>query len=172
MTMVAVARHETRGRDVMTTKIHLQRSYPTHSRAKVWRALTEPALLAKWLMNPEGFAPVVGTKFKLVAKPQPGWRGFVECEVLEVREPEVLRFSWVGDDDGKQQIVTFALRDEGAGCVFTLDHEPFEGVGGFLLAKLMMGPGWNKMMKKKLSAVLEALDGATTEASVGSQPSA
>ena len=80
------------------TDIRIVRDYP-HPPAKVWRALTDPALMALWGMRPEGFAPVVGTRFKLVAKPQPGWRGFVECEVLEAREPSILRCSWLGEDD-------------------------------------------------------------------------
>ena len=43
------------------SNIHREIVYP-HPRAAVWRALTEPALIGKWLMTPEGFAPVVGTR--------------------------------------------------------------------------------------------------------------
>jgi uncharacterized protein YndB with AHSA1/START domain len=70
--------------------IRLVREYP-QSPAKVWRALTDPALMALWMMEarPEGFSPTVGTRFKFVGKPQMGWRGFVECDVLEAREPSV-----------------------------------------------------------------------------------
>ena len=45
-----------------------------------------------------GFSPVVGTRFKYVAKPMPGWSGIVECEVLEVREPFLLRYTWLGGE--------------------------------------------------------------------------
>jgi uncharacterized protein YndB with AHSA1/START domain len=72
--------------------IRIVRDYP-HPPSKVWRVLTDPALIALWMMRPEGFAPIVGTKFKLVAKPQPGWRGFVECEVTEVLAPSVLSYT-------------------------------------------------------------------------------
>jgi len=41
--------------------------------------------------RPEGFAPVAGTKFRLLARPKPGWSGVVDCEVLEVSEPSLLR---------------------------------------------------------------------------------
>jgi len=37
----------------MATEIHLTRTYP-HPRKKVWRAITEPALLEKWLMHEAG----------------------------------------------------------------------------------------------------------------------
>jgi uncharacterized protein YndB with AHSA1/START domain len=78
--------------------IRILRDY-AHPPSKVWRVLTVPALMALWGMRPEGFEPVAGNHFRYVAKPERGWRGFVECEVLEAREPSVLRMSWVGDDN-------------------------------------------------------------------------
>jgi uncharacterized protein YndB with AHSA1/START domain len=110
------------------------------------------------MMRPEGFAPVAGTRFKLVAKPQPGWRGFVECEVLEARAPSLLRYSWVGDDDGKATEVTYTLEASGDGTRLTFAHTGFTGIGGFVLAKLMMGPGWKKMLTNAVPAVLADLD--------------
>ena len=137
-----------------TVGIHREVTYP-HPRAKVWRALTEPALLGKWLMKPEGFEPVVGAKFILRAEgPQRGWRGFVECEVLAVEPQRTLRYSWVGDPDQPPLTVTFRLDDTSEGTRLLLDHEGFTGVGGWLLARLMMGPGWGKMLRKRLPAVL------------------
>ena len=96
------------------TDIRLVRDYP-HSPAKVWRALTDPALIALWGMRPEGYAPIVGTRFKLIAKPNPGWRGFVECEVLEAREPSVLRYSWIGNDNEGPTFVTYKLEPHAGG---------------------------------------------------------
>jgi uncharacterized protein YndB with AHSA1/START domain len=140
----------------MITNIHREATY-AHPRAKVWRALTEPALMEKWLMKPEGFAARVGTKFKLVAQtPQRGWRGFVECEVLAVEEQSLLRYSWVGDERHPPLTVTFYLTDEGACTKLVLDHTGFEGIGGFLLAKLMLGPGWSKLLKRMILIALAA----------------
>lgn len=139
------------------TTIHREAIYP-HPRARVWRALTEPALIRRWLMNPEGFAPVAGTRFVLRAEgAHPGWRGFVECEVLAVEPGRLLRYSWIGDPDQPPLTVTFRLEDAGAGTRLVLDHEGFRGVGGWLLARLMMGPGWGKMLRKRIPAVLESL---------------
>jgi len=136
------------------TGIHREVTY-LHPRTKVWRALTEPALLAKWLMRPEGFAPVVGTKFVLRADgPQRGWRGFVECEVLEVEVGRRLRYSWVGDPDHPPLVLTITLEDAGPGTRLILDHEGFEGFGGWVLARLIMGPGWGKMLRRRLAEVL------------------
>jgi len=139
------------------TDIRIVRDYP-HPPAKVWRALTDPALIALWGMRPEGFSPVVGTRFKFVAKPNPGWRGFVECEVLEVREPSVLGYSWIGNENDKPTRVTFTLEPQAGGTRVTFEHTGFAGVGGFLLAKLMMAPGWKKMFGTTLPAVLADID--------------
>src|SRR5207249_11999220 len=98
----AIAETTLRAKELSMSDIRIVRDYP-HPPAKVWRALTDPALMALWGMRPEGFAPVAGTRFKLVAKPERGWRGFVECEVLEASEPSILRCSWLGDDDPKKK---------------------------------------------------------------------
>jgi uncharacterized protein YndB with AHSA1/START domain len=107
-------------------------------------------------MKPEGFAPVVGTRFVLRDEgPHRGWRGFVECEVLEVVEGRRLRYSWLGDDEGPTLVVTFTLEDEGTGTRLSLHHGGFEGLGGWLLARLMMGPGWSRLLGKRLAAALD-----------------
>ena len=47
---------------------------------KVWRVLTEPALLSKWLMTTD-IKPELGHKFTFQAQPIPGqWDGRVSCE--------------------------------------------------------------------------------------------
>jgi len=138
------------------TDIRVVRDYP-HPPRKVWRALTDPALIALWSMRPEGFAPIVGTRFKLVAKPNPGWRGFVECEVLEVEELSRLRYSWLDNENAETRYVTYTLEPQGGGTRLTLEHAGFTGLGGFLLAKLSMVPGWNKALKG-IGAVLASVD--------------
>lgn len=139
-----------------TTSIHKVVRY-AHPRAKVWQALTDPALMGKWLMRPEGFAPVVGTRFILRAEgPQRGWRGFVECEVLAVEPQRRLEYSWIGDPDHSPLRLRFTLEDDGAGTKLVLDHTGFEGFSGWLLAKVVMGPGWSRMLAKRLAGVLGA----------------
>lgn len=137
--------------------IRIVRDFP-HSPSKVWRALTDPALVALWAMRPEGFAAVVGNKFKLVAKPQRGWRGWVECEVLEVREKSLLRYSWRGDDEGDTTIVSYQLEPHDGGTRLVFRHTGFTGFGGFMLSKFIMGPGFRKMMSQAIPAVLADLD--------------
>jgi uncharacterized protein YndB with AHSA1/START domain len=139
------------------TDIRIVRDYP-HPRAKVWRALTEPALIALWAMRPEGFAPVVGTRCRFVGKPGPGWRGFVECEVLEVQAPATLRYSWVGNEGDEASYVRYTLEARPGGTRLIFEHTGFKGAGGFLLAKLIMTPGWKKTLDGHFPRVLAELE--------------
>ena len=107
--------------------------------------------------RPEGFSTALGARFKFVGKSRPGWSGVVECEVLEAREPSVLRYSWIADEGDVTQ-VAYRLEPHGGGTRFTFEHTGFTGVGGFLLAKLVMPPIRRKMFGVRISAVLDEVD--------------
>ncbi len=141
------------------SEIRIVHEYPDPP-AKVWRALTDPALMARWMIaaRPEGFSTAVGTRFRFVGKPRPGWGGVVECEVLEASEPSVLRYSWVADGEGEVMQVTYRLEPHGGGTRFTFEHTGFAGVGGFFLSKLVMTPIRERMFDVRLRAVLDELD--------------
>ena len=139
--------------------IRIVRDYP-HPREKVWRVLTEPALMALWGMRPEGFLPVVGTRFKLFGEPNKHWRGYVECVVLEVQEPSKFRYSWVGNDDGKETTVSYTLEAQAGGTRLSFEHSGFSGLGGFFMTQMIMGPGWKKMLDGAIPLVLNELDAA------------
>ena len=147
------------------SEIHIVCDY-AHPPAKVWRAVTDPALVPLWTVTGaggrlEGFAPVVGTKFRLVARPRPGWNGVVDCEVLEVNEPSLLRYSWTGDEGGDVTEVVYRLEPRAEGTRFTYDHTGFTGVGGVFMAKLL-GRVRGKMLRVGLPPVLDDVneDGA------------
>jgi uncharacterized protein YndB with AHSA1/START domain len=139
------------------TDVRIVRDYP-HPPRKVWRALTDPELIARWGMRPEGFSTAVGSRFRFVARPNPGWRGFIECELLEARAPTRLRYAWVDSDGGQPTYVTWSLEPHAGGTRLTFEHSGFRGVSGFLLAKLVMGPGHRKKLTEALPALLASLD--------------
>ncbi len=141
--------------------IRIVRDYP-HSPMKVWRAVTDPALIPLWTVTgaggrAEGFTTVVGSKFQLIAKPKPGWRGVVDCEVLEVNEPSLLRYSWTGDEGGDLTEVVYRLEPHAGGTRFTYEHTGFTGIGGVFMATLL-GHVRRKMLSVGLPAVLDDLD--------------
>lgn len=81
-----------------------------HTPAKVWRALTDPALLEQWLLPVIGFKAQRGTAFTFKTQPPPGsgWDGVVHCTMLEFEPHKKISWRWVvGDID---TVVTFTLK--------------------------------------------------------------
>jgi uncharacterized protein YndB with AHSA1/START domain len=85
----------------------VEREFP-HPPEKVWRALTQPHLIAEWLMKND-FVPAVGHRFKLRGE----WGGVLDCEVLEIEPHRTLSYTWDFANDDP----TFALKSV---VVFTL----------------------------------------------------
>lgn len=135
-----------------------------HPRERVWSALTSSEAMAEWLM-PNDFRPQVGHRFMFTTDPAPGFDGTVRCEVLEIDEARRLAISWCS---GKlDTVVTFTLTDEGAGRTrLAVDHTGFAFRD--LIARLVMGPGWKRIARRKLANVLDgsmkrAVDGSAVE---------
>jgi len=113
-----------------------------HSPEKVWRALTDPVLLAQWLLPVTGLALEPEAAFTLEAPPRPGWDGVVSCRILEIEAHAKLSYTWVvGDMD---TIVTFTLTPTASGTRLSLVHSGFEpdqkqNFGGARYGWKMMG---------------------------------
>lgn len=94
-----------------------------HSPAKVWRALTDPVLLAEWLLPVIGLSLEPGATFTFTAPPQPGWDGSVQCRLLESEAQRRLSYTWlVGDLD---TVVTFTLTPTPTGTHLSLVQSGF-----------------------------------------------
>lgn len=95
-----------------------------HPPEKVWRALTNPALLAEWLLPVAGLELERGATFRFQAPPKPGWDGTVNCRLLEIEAPKKLSYAWVvGDID---TVVTFTLEPRRPGTRLTLVQSGFK----------------------------------------------
>lgn len=124
-----------------------------HTPQKVWRALTDPVLLAEWLLPTLGFELEPGAAFTFKAQPQPGWDGTVNCRILEIEAHRKLSWRWVvGDID---TVVTFTLTPTAAGTRLSLVHSGFRPDQKRNLAGARYG--W-KMMGGKLLELLARLD--------------
>jgi uncharacterized protein YndB with AHSA1/START domain len=123
-----------------------------HSPAKVWRALTEPALLAQWLLPAFDFKLEPGAAFKFKTDPVQGWDGIVNATMLEVEPQHKLRYAWVvGDID---TVMTFTLTPTASGTQLSIVQSGFkahqkQNFGGARY-------GW-KMMGEKLIELLPRL---------------
>ncbi|MBZ9659322.1 SRPBCC domain-containing protein [Mesorhizobium sp. ESP-6-4] len=104
---------------------------------KVWRALTEPDLLAAWMM-PNDIKAEAGSRFAFAGPDAP-----IECEVLEAEPGRVLRYSWHQRPDANDRdrfpafdsIVTFTLaRTASGGTHLSVVHDGFVPVAESVLA--------------------------------------
>ena len=122
-----------------------------HPPTKVWRALTEPELLAEWLLPTIGLKLERGAAFKLKTQPYPGWDGIVDCQMLEIEEQKKLRYTWVVGGMGLDTVVTFTLAPTASGTRLLIEQSGFkpEQKQNFGGARY----GW-KMMGGKLAELL------------------
>jgi uncharacterized protein YndB with AHSA1/START domain len=131
-----------------TRSIVVERVMP-HSPEKIWRALTQSALIEEWLMRND-FEPVVGHKFNFRAQPMAGWNGVADCEVLIVEPPH--RLAWrqnaSGDQaiNGLKSVVTWILTPVEGGTRVRMEHTGFrpQDEAGY---KAMSG-GWPRAVEK------------------------
>ena len=88
-----------------------------HPPEKIWRALTQPHLIAEWLMQND-FVPATGHRFTLTAD----W-GSVACEVLVLEPNKTLAYSWSAM--GVETIVTFGLTPTKGGTHLRVEQSGF-----------------------------------------------
>ena len=113
-----------------------------HLPEKVWRALTDPALLAEWLLPVIDLKLEPGAAFVFKTQPFPDWDGTVNCRLLEIEAQRKLSYTWVvGDMD---TVVTFTLTPTASGTRLSLVHSGFKpeqkkNFGGARYGWKMMG---------------------------------
>ena len=93
-----------------------------HPPEKIWRALTQPHLIAEWLMAND-FKPVPGHKFNLSKQATPEIKVVIDCEVLEVEEHKTLSYKWAAY--GTDTVVTFTLEPSASGTVLRVEQAGF-----------------------------------------------
>ncbi|MGA3299871.1 MAG: SRPBCC domain-containing protein [Candidatus Acidiferrales bacterium] len=93
-----------------------------HPPEKVWRALTQGALIKEWLMDND-FQPVVGHKFSFRATPVGTWSGVIESQVLVVEPNQKLSYSW--GTLGVDTAVTWTLAATKIGTLLRMEQSGF-----------------------------------------------
>ncbi|MCD1258413.1 SRPBCC domain-containing protein [Paenibacillus athensensis] len=116
---------------------------------RVWRALTDSDMLAKWVMSND-FKPVVGHKFQFRTEPTGWWNGIIDCEVLVVDEPHTLSYTWVSGNENTT--VTWTLKNEGAVTRLFMEQSGFSSATP---ARAGAEHGWKRMVGE-LTKLLEA----------------
>ena len=93
-----------------------------HPPEKIWRALTEGALMKQWLLDND-FMPVVGRPFQFRREPMPQWDGVIDCKVLVVEPGKTLSYTWCAL--GLQSVVTWTLTASERGTLLRMEHSGF-----------------------------------------------
>jgi uncharacterized protein YndB with AHSA1/START domain len=104
-----------------TRSLVIEREMP-HPAAKIWRALTQGALIEEWLMKND-FQPVVGHQFNFRSTPVPGWDGVINSEVLAIEPNSRLSYSW--GTMGTMSVVTWTLTPTKAGTHVRMEQTGF-----------------------------------------------
>src|SRR6059036_2342197 len=119
---------------------------------KVWRALTDPVLLAEWLLPVVDLKLAPGAAFTFKTQAYPGWDGTVNCRMLEIEAQRKLRYAW--SVPFLDTVVTFTLTPTASGTRLSIVQSGFKAdqkreFGGARY-------GW-KMMGEKLVNLLGRL---------------
>ena len=103
--------------DTQTRTVVVEREVP-FAPEKIWRALTQPHLIAEWLMKND-FEPVIGHRFTLSGD----W-GSVDCKVLTLEPDRSLSYTWGGM--GLDSTVTLTLTPTAAGTHLRMEQTGFK----------------------------------------------
>jgi uncharacterized protein YndB with AHSA1/START domain len=106
-----------------TRSVVVEREIP-HPPEKIWRALTQPHLIAEWLMKND-FEPAVGHRFNL----RGDWGGVLDCEVLAIEPNNMLSYTWnFTHEDAAydlKSVVTFTLTPTSTGTLLRMEQVGF-----------------------------------------------
>ena len=94
-----------------------------HAPEKVWRALTEPELLAEWLLPVLDLQLEPNAAFTFKTQAYPGWDGTVNCRFLEIEPLRKLSYTWAVPF--LDTVVTFTLTPTPLGTRLSLVQSGF-----------------------------------------------
>ncbi|MBA3667448.1 MAG: SRPBCC domain-containing protein [Sphingomonas sp.] len=124
----------------------------SHTAEMMWKTLTTPELMGRWLMVPTGFEPVVGNHFTYQTTPAGEWDGIINCEVLEAVPNERLVYTWQGGNDANSgygsrldTVVAWTLTRAEGGTRVRLVHSGFQAPND--VAFRNMSDGWPKVVQ-------------------------
>ena len=104
-----------------TRSLVIERELP-HPPEKIWRALTQGALIKEWLMDND-FQPVVGHKFNFRAPPMPKWDGIIDSEVVVVEPNKKLSYTW--GSMGLESVVVWTSVPTKGGTLVRMEQSGF-----------------------------------------------
>lgn len=122
----------------------------------VWRALTDPDLIARWLM-PNEFRLEAGHRFAIDSDPvrRCGLGGAGYCEVLDFDEGMMLRIAWAAAQEtlsGLDSTVTFTVAPEGSGTRLIIEHDGLHPCP-YVIGGIACGPRGGRTSNRRIGEV-------------------
>ena len=124
-----------------------------HAAEIVWKVLTTPELIQRWLMRND-FTAGLGQRFIMRARPMGEWDGTVSCEVTTWDPPRQLAYTWVGGSVSNKQygaaldsVVTWTLTPVAGGTRVRMVHDGFTSPRNDA-AYTEMSSGWNMVLPR------------------------
>ena len=148
---------------IMKTEINHQWVYE-QSPSEIWEYLTQPELIALWLM-PNNFKAVLGHEFEFRTNPIPSLQlsGIFYCKVLEILPYKKLIYSWKGGPNSEittlDTIVEWSLEAHGSETVLKLRHSGFKQEN-YAILEGMTG-GWLQNIQKMVNQLNKSNHGST-----------
>ncbi|MGF0311780.1 SRPBCC family protein [Rhodococcus sp. IEGM1428] len=140
------------------SRVEVSRFYRC-SPENVWQALTEPALIERWLMPSTGFVgAVLGTHFLLSVHPSSP-SAEIACEVVDVTLPGSMTWSWMDlrASPPAHWFVRWDVYAHGRGSRLVVTHTGFDvDDKRQMMARNAFTRGWDQVLSGKLAEVLEA----------------
>src|SRR6476469_2423248 len=137
----------------------------------VWKALTDANLLGQWFMQND-IVPELHHQFTFRMAPQKGWDGITHCEIIGIKAPENISYTYKGEATGEKalacagihsdkadkvtkgifakldNVLTFKLEPTCGGTILRMEHSGYKGFK-LVLISYIMEMGWKKQLKKK-----------------------
>jgi uncharacterized protein YndB with AHSA1/START domain len=97
-----------------------------HPPEKIWRALTQPHLIAEWLMQND-FKLAMGHRFNLRTQAYGDWNGVIDCEVLAIEPNKTLTYTWESGNGPLRvtSVVTWTLSPTATGTHLRMEQSGF-----------------------------------------------
>ncbi len=128
---------------------------------RVWWALTDPDLIARWLM-PNDFKLETGHRFAIDSDPirRCGLFGTGYCEVLAFDQGRMLRIAWTApsaDKSGLDSAVTFTVSPERAGTRLLIEHDGLHPTP-YVIGAIACGPAGGRRSIRRVGEVSATVD--------------
>jgi uncharacterized protein YndB with AHSA1/START domain len=104
-----------------TRSVIIEKELP-HPPEKIWRALTQGALIKEWLMDND-FEAQIGHRFQFRSAPVANWNGIIDSQVLELEPHKKLSYRWAAF--GMDTVVIWTLTATPGGTLLRMEHSGF-----------------------------------------------